>query len=193
MLRKFPYGYYNENEFLDPEKDGVTITNIHIEAEGRFIFVDYSDGTNRVFDSRGNIILIHKNSEIKLLDFQYGDTNFFEIFDREASKYILYTVNNREENIISTSQQKFEYLDNAFISYDSYSTTIRDYNGNMLTIEKEGQKKMFFDNVTVYKDDTGYHYVVEVDTKYAIITSDLKQFGSWYSTMGELQRAWIGR
>lgn len=197
ILQKFPYGYYNKNNFIQPEKEGVSIVNIHLEAEGRFIFVDYSDGTNRVFDSWGNMLFISENNEVRLLNFKDGERYFFEVWDRDASKYMLWTAEKRETELIGISTKEIQYLNNAFITFDNYSYNIKDFNGNYLTLNMDGRSIMFFDDVTVYQDDVKWHYVVEVKnwntSKYAIITSDLKQYGGWYATQGELQRAWSER
>ena len=197
ILQKFPYGYYNQNNFIQPEKEGISIVNIHLEAEGRFIFVDYSDGTNRVFDSWGNILFISENQEVRLLNFKDGERYFFEVWDRESSKYMLWTVEKSETNLIGLSTRKIEYFNNAFITFDGYSYLIIDFNGNYLTLNMDGRSIMLFDDVTVYQDDVKWHYVIEVKVwntpKYAIVTSDLKQYGGWYATMGEVQRAWAER
>ncbi|MBR3577889.1 MAG: hypothetical protein IKN98_03815 [Bacteroidales bacterium] len=194
ILQKFPYGYYNQNNFIQPKKEGVRIVNIHLEAEGRFIFVDYSDGTNRVFDSWGNMLFVAENNEVRLLNFKDGERYFFEVRDRETSKYLLWTAEQRETELIGISTKEIQYLNNAFITFD-YHYNIKDFNGNSLTLNMDGRSIMFFDDVTVCQIDMKPFYIVEVKdwntSKYTLVSSDLKQYGGWYATTEEMLRhAW---
>ena len=194
ILQKFPYGYYNQNNFIQPQTEGVSIVNIHLEAEGRFIFVDYSDGTNRVFDSWGNMLFVAENNEVKLLNFKDGERYFFEVRDRETSKYLLWTAEQRETELIGISTKEIQYLNNAFITFD-YHYNIKDFNGNSLTLNMDGRSIMFFDDVTVCQIDMKPFYIVEVKdwntSKYTLVSSDLKQYGGWYDSIDELlRRAW---
>ena len=196
ILKKYPYGYYNEWEFADENQEGVSIVNVHFEAEGNFIFMDYSDGTNRVLDAWGNMCFVSKNNEVRLLDFRDGNRYFFEVWDRESSQYLLWTVENRERQIIGISKKEIQYFDNAFVTSD-FNYTIRDYNGEMLSLNMDGRDVKFFDDVTAYQDDVKWHFVITANKwgtpQYAIVTSDLKQYGGWYATIGELQQAWANR
>ena len=196
ILKKYPYGYYNEWELADEQRADASIVNAHFEAEGRFIFVDYSDGTNRVLDAWGNMRFVSKNSEIKLLDFIDGNRYFFEEWDKESSQYLLWAVDNREKEIIGISKKEIQYFDNAFVTFD-FNYTIRDYNGEMLSLKLDGRDVKFFDDVTAYQDDVKWHFVMTANKwgtpQYAIVTSDLKQYGGWYATMGDLQKAWANR
>ncbi len=196
ILKKYPYGYYNEWEFADENQEGVSIVNVHFEAEGNFIFVDYSDGTNRVLDAWGNMCFVSKNNEVRLLDFRDGNRYFFEVWDRESSQYMLWTVENRERELIGISKKEIQYFDNAFVTFD-FNYSIRDYNGEMLSLNMDGREVKFFDDVTVYQDDVKWHFVITANKwgtpQYTIVTSDLKQFGGWYATMGDLQKTWANR
>ena len=194
LLQKYPYGYYNESSFIDPKTEGISIVNIHLEAEGRFIFVDYSDGTNRVFDSWGNMLFVSENNEVRLLNFKDGERYFFEVWDRETSKYLLWTAEKRETQLIGISTKEIQYLNNAFITFD-YHYNIKDFNGNSLTLNMDGRSIMFFDDVTVCQIDMKPFYIVEVKdwntSKYTLVSSDLKQYGGWYDSIDEMLRhAW---
>lgn len=196
ILKKYPYGYYNEWEFADEQRADASIVNVHFEAEGRFIFVDYSDGTNRVLDAWGNMRFVSENEEVKLLNFKDGNRYFFEEWDKESSQYMLWSVENREKEIIGISKKEIQYFDNAFVTFD-FNYHIIDYNGEMLSLNMDGRDVKFFDDVTAYQDDVKWHFVITVNhwgtPQYAIVTSDLKQYGRWYATMGDLQKAWANR
>lgn len=196
VLKKFPYGYYNECEFLDYGQAEVSIVDIHLEAEGRYIIADYSNGTNSVFDSWGNVVFLPDNHQIRLLDFKDGDRYFFEEWDASSSQYAVWAVHHQEKQLIALSKREIQYYDNALVAYDG-GYVIYDYDGHYLTLKMEGRDVMFFDDVMGYPDDTKWHFVIEKKewntSKYAIVTSDLEQYGGWYSSFGEAQRAWAGR
>lgn len=196
ILKKYPYGYYNEWELADEQREDAGIVNVHFEAEGRFIFVDYSDGTNRVLDAWGNMRFVSQNSKVRLLDFKDGNRYFFEEWDKESSQYMLWSVENREREIIGISKKEIQYFDNAFVTFD-FNYYIIDYNGEMLSLNMNDRDVKFFDDVTAYQDDVKWHFVITANNwgtpQYAIVTSDLKQYGGWYATMGDLQKAWANR